>query len=87
MASDLIKNYAKDWYAFKNWSFEFIKNLDPNLMVNAIIGGNMYTSGEKKFVNIKLQDYIQSIISGDSKAYLSTFHLFSKFSLAKDFYS
>jgi hypothetical protein len=75
----LIKNYAKDWYAFKNWSFEFIKNLDPNLMVNAIIGGNMYTSGEKKFVNIKLEDYIKSIISGDSEAYLSTFHLFSKF--------
>ena len=30
----VIKQYAKDWYAYNNWSFEFIKNLDPNLMLN-----------------------------------------------------
>jgi len=73
----LIKHYAKDWYACKNWSFEFLKNLDPNLKVNAVVG-NMY-SGEKKFVSIKFEDYIKKIISTDTNAFLSTFHLFDKF--------
>ena len=22
----LIKNYAKNWYAYKNWSFEYLKH-------------------------------------------------------------
>ena len=48
----VIKQYAKDWYAYNNWSFEFLKNLDPErkIKVNAVIG-NMY-SGENKFVSI-----------------------------------
>jgi len=49
----VIKQYAKNWYAYKNWSFEFLKNLDPNdkINVNTVIG-NMY-SGDKKFVYLK----------------------------------
>ena len=47
-----IKQYAKDWYAFKNWSFDFFKDLDPEqkINVNTVIG-NLYT-GEKKFISI-----------------------------------
>ena len=59
----LVKDYAKDLYACKNWSFEFLKNLDPNLKVNAVIG-NMY-SGKREFVSIKFEDYIKKIISDD----------------------
>ena len=36
----VIKKYARDWYAFNNWSFDFLKKLDKNLFVikdNAII--------------------------------------------------
>ena len=75
----VIKQYAKDWYAYKNWSFDFLKNLDPNdkINVNAVIG-NMY-AGEKKFVSIKLKNYIENIISNDTNAFLTTFHLFDKF--------
>ena len=73
----LIKNYAKDWYACKNWSFEYLKNLDSNLPVNAIIGNA--TSGEKEAVSIKFKDYIANIISNDTNAYLTTFYLFKKF--------
>jgi len=73
----LIKGYAKDWYAFKNWSFQFLKNLDSNLFVNAILGNA--TSGKKEAVHIKFKDYIQKIISNDTEAYLTTFYLFKKF--------
>ena len=30
----LIKNYAVNWFAYKNWTFEYLKNLDSNLLVN-----------------------------------------------------
>ena len=75
----VIKQYAKDWYAYKNWSFDFLKKLDPNnkTKVNAVIG-NMY-AGKKEFVEIKLKDYIEKIISTDTSAFLTTFHLFDKF--------
>ena len=73
----LIKNYAKDWYACNNWSFKYLKNLDSNLSVNAIIGNA--TSGEKEAVSIKFKDYIANIISNDTNAYLTTFYLFKKF--------
>jgi len=75
----VIKQYAKDWYAYNNWSFEFLKNLDPEhkIKVNPVIG-NMY-SGENKFVSINLKDYIEKVISSDTDAFLTTFHLFDKF--------
>ena len=34
----LIKKYAENWYAYKNWSFEYLKNLDSNLIVNTVGG-------------------------------------------------
>ena len=73
----LIKNYAKDWYACKNWSFEYLKNLDSNLSVNAMIGNA--ASGKKEAVSIKFKDYIANIIANDTNAYLTTFYLFKKF--------
>ena len=26
----IVKKYAKDWFAFNNWSFNFLKTLDVN---------------------------------------------------------
>jgi len=79
----VIKQYAKDWYAFKNWSFDFFKKLDPEhkMNVNTVIG-NMY-SGEKKFVSIKLNEYIEKVISSNTDSFLTTFHLFDKFPFLK----
>ena len=79
----VIKQYAKDWYAFKNWSFDFFKDLDPEKKINihAVIG-NLYT-GEKKFISIKFKEYIEKITSRDTEAFLTTFHLFNKFPLLK----
>lgn len=75
----VIKQYAKDWQAYKNWSFDFLKSLDPEqkMNVNTVIG-NLYT-GEKKFISIKLNEYIEKIISSETNEYLTTFHLFNKF--------
>ena len=73
----LIKNYAKDWHAYKNWSFDYLKNLNSDLLVNATIGNA--SSGEKKLVSLKFKDYIEKIISAETDAFLSTFYLFHKF--------
>ena len=35
----VIKNYAQDWYAYKNWSFKYLEKLDPFLSINTVIGG------------------------------------------------
>ena len=71
----VIRQYAKDWHAYNNWSFDFLKNLDPEqkMNVNTVIG-NLYT-GEKKFISVKLKEYIEKIISSDTNEYLTTFHL------------
>ena len=71
----VIKQYAKDWYAYNNWSFEFLKNLDPEhkMKVNAVIG-NMY-SGENKFVSINLKDYIEKYDLDDLRLSSHTFKL------------
>ena len=79
----LIKGYAKEWYAFKNWSFDFLKNLDPEQKMNVnTVKGNLYTGG-KEFVSIKLNEYIEKIISSKTDAFLTTFHLFDKFPFLK----
>ena len=63
----LIKNYAKNWYAYKNWSFEYLKNLDSNLPVNAIIGNA--ASGKKEAVSITFKDYIANIIANELESW------------------
>ena len=79
----VIKQYAKDWYAYKNWSFDFFKKLDPENKVNVnTVIGNMYT-GKKKFHSIKLNEYIEKVISSDTNSFLTTFHLFDKFPFLK----
>ena len=72
----LIKNYAKDWYAYKNWSFEYIKNLNANLLVNTVDG---YLTENMKIIACKLSDYIAKITSNETNAYLTMFHLFKAF--------
>jgi len=49
--------------------------------VNTVIG-NLYT-GEKKFVSVKLNEYIEKIISSNTDTFLTTFHLFNKFPFLK----
>ena len=72
----LIKNYAKDWYAYKNWSFEYIKNLNSNLLVNTVDG---YLTGNMKIIPCKLSVYIEKITSNETNTYLTMFHLFKAF--------
>ena len=66
----VIKDYAKDWYAYKNWSFEYIKNLDSNLLVNTIVGDY---SGKQEIIPYKLKNYIEKIISNQTTLYLALF--------------
>ena len=56
----LVKNYAKNWKAYKDWSFEYLKSLNGNLSVNTIIGSY---SDKMEIVPIKFKDYIEKIIS------------------------
>ena len=72
----VIKNYAKEWYAYKNWSFDYLKNLDSNLSVNTITGSY---SEKIEITPCKLKDYIEKVISNKTTAYLSLFHLFKAF--------
>ena len=72
----LIKNYAKDWYAYKNWSFDYIKNLDSNLSVNTIVGSY---SGKVEIIPCNLKNYIEKIVSNETAAYLSLFQIFKEF--------
>ena len=72
----LIKNYAKDWHAYKNWSFEYIKNLDSNLAVNAIAGNY---SEKEELVPWKLGSYIEKIVSNETSNYLALFQIFKEF--------
>ena len=72
----VIKDYAKDWYAYKNWSFEYIKNLDSNLLVNTIVGDY---SGKQEIIPCKLKNYIEKIISNQTTLYLALFQIFKEF--------
>ena len=79
----VVRQYAKNWDAYKNWNFEFLKNLDPDDKVNVnTIVGNLYTD-KKKFISIKLKEYMEKIIQNETNAFLSTFHLFDKFPYLK----
>ena len=62
----LIKNYAEDWYAYKNWSFEYIKNLSANLIVNTVYG---YLTENMKIIPCKFSDYIAKIILNETNSY------------------
>jgi len=74
----LIKNYCTNWYAYKNWTFEYLKNLKGSeLSVNAVKGNAAL--GEGEFTSIKFSDYIDKIASNYTSAYLTTFYLFQKF--------
>ena len=44
----LIKNYSANWIAQKEWSFEFLKNLDPNSTINTVVGNA--ASGKKSIM-------------------------------------
>ena len=72
----VIKDHAKDWYAYKNWSFEYIKNLDSNLLVNTIVGDY---SGKQEIIPCKLKNYIEKIISNQTTLYLALFQIFKEF--------
>ena len=72
----LIKKYAENWYAYKNWSFEYLKNLDSNLLVNTVGG---YYSEKMEIIPCKLKDYIEKIISNETTTYLALFHIFKAF--------
>jgi lysine-specific demethylase 8 len=73
----IIKGFSKDWVAQKTWSFEFLKELNPNLEINTIYGNA--ATGDKSLKSTLLSEYIDSIILGKETSYLSTFHLFKKF--------
>jgi len=73
----IVKKYAKDWFAFNNWSFNFLKKLDQNLLVNTVVGNA--ASGNTQMISIKFEEYIDKIINTKTNAFLSTFHLFKKF--------
>jgi hypothetical protein len=74
----VIKNYANSWYAYQNWSFDFLKNLKgSDLPVNAVRGNAAL--GEGKIISIKFTDYIDKLVSNYTAAYLTTFYLFKKF--------
>ena len=59
----VIKDHAKDWYAYKNWSFEYIKNLDSNLLVNTIVGDY---SGKQEIIRAWLDKSQETCFSGIS---------------------
>ena len=73
----VVKDYAKSWYAFNNWSFDFLKNLDRNFLVNTVVGNA--ATGNTQIVSLKFKDYIDKIISSKASSFLSTFYLFKKF--------
>ena len=72
----LIKSYAVSWYAYKNWSFDYLKNLDSELLVNTIKG---YYSEKMEIIPCKLKDYIEKILKNDTSTYLALFHIFKAF--------
>ena len=73
----LVKDYATEWYAFKNWSFDFLKKLDPTRSVN-VTSGNANTS-DKHIISYQFEDYINKITSSSTAAYLSAFHIFKRY--------
>ena len=77
----LIKNYSANWIAQKEWSFDFLKNLDPNSTINAVVGNA--ASGKKSIVPMSLENYINSIKEDNFDKYLTTFHLFKKYPFLK----
>lgn len=77
----LIKNYSANWIAQKEWSFEFLKNLDPNSTINTVVGNA--ASGKKSIVPMSLENYINSIKEDNFDKYLTTFHLFKKYQFLK----
>ena len=77
----LVKNYAKNWKAYKDWSFEYLKNLNSDLSVNTILGNY---SEKMEIVPLKFKDYIEKVISQETKSYLAVFHLFKAFPQLKE---
>jgi len=79
----IIRNYAKNWRAYKKWSFEYLKNLEgADLPVN-VVRGNAAAS-EGKILSIKFNEYIDKIVSDRTVEYLTTFYLFQKFPNLKE---
>ena len=76
-----VKNYAKNWKAYKDWSFEYLKNLNSDLTVNTILGSY---SEKMEIVPLKFKDYIEKVISQKTKSYLAVFHLFKAFPQLKE---
>ena len=73
----IIKNYGKDWYAYRNWTFKYIEELDKNLEINTVKGNAVI--GDHELHKIKLKDYIKNIRADNTETYLSTFYLFKHF--------
>ena len=77
----IIRGYSKDWKAQKKWNFNFLKDLDPNSIVNTVVGNA--ASGNKSIIPMSLENYIDSIELDDFNKYLTTFHLFKKYKFLK----
>lgn len=72
----LIKNYAKNWKAYKDWSLEYFENFNSNLSINTVVGSH---SKKVEIIPLKFKDYIREVISNKTRSYLSVFHLFKAF--------
>ena len=73
----LIKNYSQNWKAQKEWDFEFLLKLDPESIVNTVVGNA--AAGEKQIIPMTLKTYIENIKNENSNEYLTTFHLFKRY--------
>ncbi|MDC1200504.1 cupin-like domain-containing protein [Pelagibacteraceae bacterium] len=78
----VIKKFSKNWDAQKKWNFDYIKNQDKNLKINAVKGNA--ASSSKKIKRFTLENYMKNITKKNFNSYLTTFYLFKKFPKLKN---